>query len=100
MSVAVIRVNSVIGRLDAEIGVFYLRSHLGDLLQSAREGRPIVQLHQRAPVVLRKTAVFAGGKHQSPPGVMLLDRAARVRADLDDENIANRSEERRVGKVC
>src|SRR5262249_20637745 len=89
MSVTVINVNSVVRRLDAKIDVFDLRSHLGNLLQGGRERRPIVKLHQRASVILRKAAIFAGGKHYSPTGVMLLDRAARVGADLDDENIAN-----------
>src|SRR5262245_21229841 len=89
MRITVINVNSVVRRLDAEIGVFNLRSHLGNLLRGAGKRRPIMKLQQRAAVVLRKTAIFAGGKHHPPTGVVLLDRAARVGADLDDENISN-----------
>src|SRR5215470_9206166 len=81
MSATVVNVNSVVRRLDAEIGVFDPRSHLGNLLRGARKRRPVVKLQQRAAVVLRKTAIFAGGKHYSPTSVVLLDRAARVGAD-------------------
>src|SRR5262245_59275093 len=82
-----VNVNSVFGRLDPEVSVLNLGGQFGDLLWAIGKRPAVVKLEQCTAVTLGQTIVFAGGEHNATRGIVLLKRAACVRAYLHDEHV-------------
>ena len=81
--------DAVLGGFDAKIGILDRRGKFRDLARRIGKRLALVQSEQRAAVTLGNARVLACREHHAARGVMLLDRAARMRADLHDEQVVN-----------
>ena len=61
-----------------------------DLGRRVGERPPFVEAQHRLRIADREAVLLAREVHDQPRGIHLLDRAARVRAHLDDEHVADR----------
>ena len=89
MAGAVVDMNSVLGRLDPVVVVLHLRGNLGDLSTRVGKRLLVVDLQQRPPIASRQAVVRRRRVHDAARRVMLLNRAARVRADMDGEHVGD-----------
>src|SRR5215510_12253576 len=90
MHAARVNVNSIFGRLDPEVLVLNLGRQFGNLLRAIGKRLTFVELQQCTAVALRQAIILARSKHNTARGIMFLEGAARVRAYLHHEYVANR----------
>ena len=89
VAVAVVDMDAVLGDLDAEILVAHLARHRCDLLGRLRKRPARMQREQRRGVALRQIRARRGGEHDAAREIVLLDGAARMRAHLHHQHVAD-----------